>query len=228
MRRIHEFDTSLRKAFESGAHDGGVCFIRTDERNRIIPCSPNKVLVSDIIALRPFNRYVPYGFQTIAPSSLNKLVASIDKEIARLHTGEGDTPVLITVQQGEDLLKMVSTTLKFETGYEFDRKTILASTNFISTNSGDANMRGKIWLLVRTDRNNSRMRADGLRYFDSPDTAQREGRIARETADTIPLVMMLRQNGSVENGWRGGAFWWPVVVAPRNTKTAIFAASYAK
>ena len=46
MRRIHEFDAALREAFESGAHESGVYFIRRDPTNRLIPCSPNELLFS--------------------------------------------------------------------------------------------------------------------------------------------------------------------------------------
>src|SRR3989344_1113532 len=84
MKRIHEFDSALREAFENGAYDRGVYFISQDENGQISPCSPNKVLLSNILSLRPFRRFVPYGFQTIAPSSLVKKIIKIDKEIENL------------------------------------------------------------------------------------------------------------------------------------------------
>ena len=53
MRRIHGFDGALREAFESGAHDRGVYFIQKDAADRLIPCSPNKLLFSDVVSIRP-------------------------------------------------------------------------------------------------------------------------------------------------------------------------------
>jgi hypothetical protein len=62
LRSIHEFGTALRYAFETGAHDRGVAFVLKDQTNRVIPCAPNKILVSDIVALRPGSAYLPVGF----------------------------------------------------------------------------------------------------------------------------------------------------------------------
>lgn len=46
MKRIHEFDAALREAFESGANERGVYFIRKDPTNQLIACSPNKLLTT--------------------------------------------------------------------------------------------------------------------------------------------------------------------------------------
>ena len=50
---INSFENTLRHAFEGGAHDQGVVFIRRDATLRVRPCAPNKVLLSDIVAVRP-------------------------------------------------------------------------------------------------------------------------------------------------------------------------------
>lgn len=64
MKKIHEFDSALRQAFENGGHDKGVVFIQKDPKNKIIPCSPNKILLSRTTALKPLKRLLPVGFQT--------------------------------------------------------------------------------------------------------------------------------------------------------------------
>ncbi|MGR5988701.1 hypothetical protein ACT7CT_24875 [Bacillus sanguinis] len=63
------------------------------------------------------------------------------------------------------------------------------------------------------------------RFEDAPDTptgAKSELRIAKQVATDIPALILLRQEGKEENGWRGCQFWWPVLVTPENTKTAIY------
>ena len=65
MKRIHEFDVALREAYESGGPEGGVHFIQKDPSNRLIPCSPNKLLFSDVVSIRPGRRLVLSGFQTV-------------------------------------------------------------------------------------------------------------------------------------------------------------------
>ena len=66
---------------------------------------------------------------------------------------------------------------------------------------------------------------DGPRrpFYDSPDTSQREGVIARKVAQDSPMLMLFRQNGRVEQDWRGTPFYWPVIWVQKNVKTAIFA-----
>src|SRR5205085_12103671 len=48
MDRIHEFDAALRAAFEAGGQDQGVVFLRRDQGNQIVACSPNKILLSNV------------------------------------------------------------------------------------------------------------------------------------------------------------------------------------
>ena len=43
MKTIQDFDAALRKAFEEGGQNAGVVFLRKDNANRIVPCSPNKI-----------------------------------------------------------------------------------------------------------------------------------------------------------------------------------------
>lgn len=226
MKQIHEYDLALREAFESGAHNRGVYFIRKDEAGKIAPCSPNKILLSDIFSLRPFKRFVPYGFQTIAPSYLERKVVKLDKYISDLTNDVA--PILISIDSAEELLKKIAETVEFEKGLEFDWASVLASLNFLSRNTNDPDKRAKVWLLVRKDRDNNRMRSDGLRFFDAPDTSHIEGKIARQYATSVPMLMLFRQNGREELGWRGKAFWWPVLYAPESTPISIFASKVAK
>jgi hypothetical protein len=41
---------------------------------------------------------------------------------------------------------------------------------------------------------------------------------------SVPVLMLLRQEGSEGQGWRGLPFWWPVIVVPRDAVTSVFAA----
>jgi hypothetical protein len=55
------------------------------------------------------------------------------------------------------------------------------------------------------------------------DRRMRKTLAARQVAVDSPMLMLIRQNGAEEQGWRGTPFYWPVIVAQKNTKTAIFA-----
>jgi len=62
----------------------------------------------------------------------------------------------------------------------------------------------------------------GGRFQNAPDTKQEQD-VAENLDPGTPLLMLLRQKGSKEQGWNDCPFWWPVLQAPRNTKTVIFA-----
>jgi hypothetical protein len=87
LRRIDEFEIALREAFEKGAHDRGVAFICRDESNEVIPCAPNKLMLSDVIAVRPGGRLLPVGFQSRAKTHIQSMIDGIDDLIRFLvHT----------------------------------------------------------------------------------------------------------------------------------------------
>jgi hypothetical protein len=52
--------------------------------------------------------------------------------------------------------------------------------------------RGRVFLLVRTGRALARKQLSG-QFSDSPDTAQREGEIAKAVAQDLPVLMLIRQ-----------------------------------
>jgi hypothetical protein len=66
------------------------------------------------------------------------------------------------------------------------------------------------------------MRSDG-RPSNAPDTKQ-EMAIAEEYASHAPMLMLFKESGSEEGGWRGAEFWWPVLVAQQSAHPVIFAA----
>ena len=89
-------------------------------------------------------------------------------------------------------------------------------------NTSEESQRGLVWALWRGDRDLKRIRESG-RFSNAPDSPHREGKIAREIGTHIPVLMLLRQNGREEDGWRGTPFYWPVVLTPADTRTAMFA-----
>jgi hypothetical protein len=227
MRRMHESDVALRESIERNPRQA-VAFIQRDARGQIVPCSPNKILVSNTTTLRPFKRILPIGFQTDYKTNTAAAVNEIDRLLDRAMSGRDERePFEISLQFALDLLRKIEPTLVMaeDLGYEFDWEAARAALEYLSLNSESATRRGSVWCLVRRDRNLKRFQpALGEPFFsDAPDTAQREGVVARDTAIDLPMLMLIRQNGRDEDGWRGTPFYWPVIVAQRNARTAIFA-----
>ncbi|MHB8527772.1 MAG: Z1 domain-containing protein [Candidatus Acidiferrales bacterium] len=224
MKRIHGFDAALREAFESGANDRGVYFIRKDTANRLIPCSPNKLLFSDVVSIRPGRRLVLSGFQTVSKSAGSKSLRELDDRIASL-VGSATEPVLVDVDEALTLLEMAYDSIEFDDSTDDDRKAHLAALEHLSRTSKNLSSRGKVWLLTAKDRNVARYREEG-RFSNAPDTKQQKD-LARTRAQDIPVLMLLRQNGDEAKGWRGLPFWWPAIVTPTSAATAIFATQEA-
>jgi Z1 domain len=219
MKRIHEFDVALREAYQSGGPEGGVHFIQKDPSNRLIPCSPNKLLFSDVVSIRPGRRLVLSGFQTVYKTQGAKNLEALDKRVDEL-VGAAEEPVLIDVADGIELLKSAYDNLEFDDDTDDDRKAHIAALEFLSRTSKMPELKGKVWLMVEKDRGMRRYREEG-RFSNAPDTKQQG--LARSKAEDIPALMLLRQNGEEAKGWRGMPFWWPVIVTPRSAATAIFA-----
>lgn len=222
MKNIHDFDSALREAFESGAHDRGVYFIQTDAQHRVSACSPNKLMFSDVLSVRPGRRLLPTGFQTVSKTAGTRNLSKLDQAIDRL-VGTKVDPVLITVQEAIELLQLAYQNLEFQDDGDNVSNAHTAALQLLSSKAVPQQLRGKVWLMTAKDRNVTRYRDEG-RFSDSPDTKQ-QSKLAYELAEDIPVLMLLRQNGDEAKGWKNLPFWWPLVVPPRNAVTMIYAAA---
>lgn len=216
MKKIHEFDVALREAFENGSHDHGVVFIQKDEANRIVPCSPNKLLLSHTTTLKPSTRLLPVGFKLKPSSQLGRPVAFIDSQLSIFEEPQ-TKPILLPVERVVQLIRSIEET--FAEGSGWDVQAFITGLEYMARR-GKGERKDKIWVLVRRNRETRRLKADG-RPENSPDSYQ-EKDLARETAVDIPCLILLRQNGDVEKGWTGHPFWWPILVTPQEARTVIF------
>lgn len=230
MKAMHECDSALRASFENSDGDQSVVFIRKDEGGLIRACSPNKILLSKVTTLRPYRRILPFGFQTDYPSYLKPVISSIDKKLTELGY-LNEEPFLIDISEATCLVRMIQKTLKseIEEGYNFDWDAAVAMLNYLSCLSTELTCFGKVWCLIRTDRNLSRTKSSGshIQYSDAPDTARTETKVAKEVAINNPMLILIKQRGSEESGWRGSPFYWPVIYAQKNLKTVIFSSEVA-
>ncbi len=221
MKRIHEFDSALREAFESGAHDQGVYFVQRDAAKKLIPCSPNKLLFSDVVSIRPGRRLILSGFQTVSKSAGAKNLAVLDARVNAL-VGASEEPHLIGIEEAVDLLNLAFANIEFpDASVDDDRPAHIVALEHLSVTCKKPELKGKVWFMAARDRNVARYREEG-RFSNAPDTKQQKD-LAMTKANDIPVLMFLRQNGTEEKQWRGLPFWWPVVLTPKSSATVIFA-----
>ncbi|MGL4821127.1 MAG: Z1 domain-containing protein, partial [Bacilli bacterium] len=222
MCTIHEFDSSLRTAIANGDNNG-VAFIQRDTKNKIIPCSPNKVLLSDIVMLKPHKRILPVGFQTGYKTYIRKTVEQIDALVDQLVSGRA--PVLVDVAQAVQIAEWIKDTYDDEAGIPWRLQDFVASLRYLAANCPErVEAKDKVWLLVRKNRSLSRVRSTG-RLEDSPVNASGNDSdlaIARKFAVENPVLILTRQEGLEEQGWRGTPFYWPVLIVPGNAETVVF------
>lgn len=224
MERIHEFDSELREAFEKG-HDQGVVFIQKDTSNKIVPCSPNKILLSNLVTLKPHKRILPVGFQSGYKTYINKKVERVSemvKEIKKYSPQVIDNDAFLApLSKVKEILSIIYETLEMEDGYEWDLEEYYSILDYLTLDNKDK----LVWVITRDGRDMSRIDSQG-RFENSPDSSKgkkAELKIAKKVAIDQPAVILLKQNGKEIQGWRGTEFWWPVMVTQLNIESTIYA-----
>lgn len=215
---INDFENTLRSAFESGAHEQGVVFIQSDADNRVRPCAPNKVMLSNVVAVRPTGLYLPTGFQT---GTVREMTAA-EKEIDTLiPAGIRDKQRFAEIDRGTALhiISIIAKTLEFADG-EFEWDAMRGLLDYYSDVRDGGN--GKVLLLVETGRKLSRDKSgdkSGLSILGG-------GAIRALVLDpqrSKPALVLLQQEGTKELGWGGHRFWWPILAAPGTVEPCVFA-----
>jgi hypothetical protein len=230
LTAIHQFDSALRKAFENGINGGeaGVVFLERDEQGKIRPCAPNKILVSSTETVYPFARFLPIGFQTKPRTTITHIIDRIDQIICDESGGKTVKPFLIGFDKAVALLDLVDQTFDYDDRWDnidnkWDKNALIAIIHRLVDNITTPQLKGKIYCYAQTGRKVSRTKNGGTAFTDAPDDGKTDIPIAKGVAQETPCLIMLKQNGSSTNGWRDAEFWWPVLFAPSNARTAIFA-----
>lgn len=230
MTQMEEFDVSLRSAIEAGG-DRAVQFIRKAADGSIVPCSPNKILVATTQTLRPHKRILPIGFKTgyrTGANGIGKIIEDIDTKVEDLCGFDAKQPVLVPLAKALELLNQIEPTMHFPEDdappFDWDgARTALAHLSHQHSNPAE---RGKVWLWAAKSRNSGRFTSESSHstYIETPDSPKTEGMIAKTYATDHPILFLLRQNGTEEQGWHDTPFYWPVIRAQTRTPTAIYTA----
>ncbi len=221
LRRIHELEVALREAFARGAHDRGVAFVRLDEHRTITPCAPNKVMLSDLVAIRPGGRLLPVGFQSGPKTKIERIVNGIDAMIpAEWHYRAKQELARVPTLKLHEIIAKIAETLDFEDA-NWDWNAFHAAIDFFARMNPNVVERDMVLVAAWINREGNRMRSGG-RFANAPDSKQQ--REAAEFAQTMPILCLLRHSGSKDEGWGGHPFWWPVLFAPREAAPVVYAA----
>ena len=145
---INTFENTLRRAFESGAHDQGVVFIQADPMRRVRPCAPNKVLLSDMVALSANGMLLPTNFQTRGGTAMASVQAKLDKLIKPEWR---DTGAFVPVERETalDIIAAIEESMEFD-NVQFEWDALRGLIDYYSdvAHGGD----GKVLLIAETGR----------------------------------------------------------------------------
>lgn len=222
MEKITEIDIVLREDIKSGKQGSGVYFITRKEQDSnfgngyIKPCSPDKIRVSDVVLLQGHMRLLPIGFSSVCKTKYDKATKNIEKILDGAKKINENT-YLFRLEQMKNLLSYVyETFVEDEGAYRFiTLDEMLTSLRYFSK---------KDIALCTVYRNMDvgKYKGKDLRLQDAPDTGQLHFKRAKELAIENPCLMLFQEKG-MNDGWNGRAFWWPVLVAPKNVPKTIYA-----
>ena len=195
---------------------------------RISPSAQNKYTPANTKVLKPYQRTYPVGFQTLEPTENNKLTKKIEEVLQ--HAVEGkkaneDGFYLVHYNDVVEILSLIRESYTYATEYnnvglEWDINDMVTPLEHLTYDTD-----GMVLVAVRCDRNLSRERENIFdkrgRFIDAPE-AGGEIKIDKKNAIDRPVLVLLKQNGSKDLGWRGTAFYWPVLTTPQNMNAGIF------
>jgi len=220
---INEFENALREAFENGTHDRGVVFIQTDNKRRVRPCAPNKVLLSNVVAVKANGFYLPTGFDT----TRGKIMTTSQKELERLIPKEAidkKSFIEIEVSLAGQILDLIEQTLKIPTD-DFEWEAMKGLIDYYSDVRDPKD--GKLLLLAETGRRLDRYASGDKSGLSILGTGLRN--LVTAIGRTKPALILLQQEGSSNLNWSGGQkFWWPILAAPSSVEPCVFATKVAK
>lgn len=226
MARINEMDDQLRDWFVNSTDDEkSAVFITLSPQKNIIPCNSGKLAISNLTTIKPFKRITTSGFQTDSNTAIKDTISEIDNMLTTQDGYKKDDIFEIDVNLVIDILQKIRTTYIYNrpidenSEYEWDVTEMIGCIKY-ATKNGD----GKMYCLHRTNRDMSRKRANG-NFVDAPEDGNKDTPLVRSAAKVKPVIILLKQNGKEENGWRNAEFYWPVLRMPFNIDPAVFSSN---
>ena len=231
--RMNDLDNQLREWFLAGKDkmEPNAIFIGYDKN--IKPCSSQKIKVSNTLTLKSQTRILPIGFWTGSNTAINKIIKRIDYLIINSsnYANQDENGFFeMNKQEVLQILQLIESTYVYDSKHNnMDRindvKEMMCAVEYCSDQSAD-----KMYVLHRTNRNMSRVRANGS-WVDAPDDGHTDLAPSRNKAQDTPVIMFIRQNGAKykdpltgeDMGWNNAAFYWPVLLTQKDLNPVMYA-----
>ena len=227
LKRINAMDESLREQFERAMRDGRdpeSVFVCRDARGQIVPCAPSRLLVASISTIAPQSRHLPVGFQTDCATKIKNTVDKIDADVLNVpdyQNCDADGIFKIDRDLAIDILQRIRSTYIYNRPVDKNIGLDWNVEEMIDILKWALKDNRQLYCLRRANRQLSRYRANGG-FADAPDDGRTDLIPARAKAIDLPLLMLIRENGSSTQGWRDAPFYWPVLIVQENVRSAIY------
>ena len=173
MTKITEFDAALREDIEKDTFKDGIVFIqkysgyKTDDKgarikDAIIPCSPDKIALSNVILMKPQARVLPIGFTPVAKASSAKISKEVNNELLKIIPESQRDPILVSVDVIEPILHHIYDSIRKDE----DSERFVTADRFISVMNYLARQDKEIYLLVRRNRAIEKFKKNGTTIQD--------------------------------------------------------------
>ena len=180
MTHITEIDSALREDIENGKSGEGIYFLQQStvdgNTGRIIPCSPSKILLSNVVLLKPQRRLLPVGFTPIEKIHSSQIVKDIDLHLLKLMP-QGETEAkIVLLDDIESIVRLAFSVLSAdeESSRFMTDDAFMTSLRYLT---GDSE---KLYLIVRRNKSIAKYKTNHQVFEDSPDTTKDELGIAKK------------------------------------------------
>lgn len=218
---INTLETSLRNAFETGAHDAGVVFIQSDATRRVRPCAPNKILLSDVVTVSPKDMLLPSDFQTKGGTVMAKIQKNLD-DLIKPEWRDSCKFIAVNRETAIAIINEIEKSMEFDT-VEFEWGAMRGIVDYYINSSHDGNE--SILIYAETGRKLSRAGSGDKSGRSILGTSLRKKVL--EEHRSKPALILLQQEGGRELGWTAHKFWWPIFAAPTDAEPCVFATKVA-
>jgi len=126
---------------------------------------------------------------------------------------------MVPIDVAETIIDRIAALLVFRPDAPWEVRTFKAALRHLAT--ANPAEQGQVVLLVRRNRELPRVRTD-RRYQTAVDSKVEVDAVAA-ASQHAPALLLYRQNGATEHGWKGSSFWWPLIRTPRIARAVVFA-----
>ncbi|WP_347291387.1 Z1 domain-containing protein [Kluyvera georgiana] len=216
LKHVHEFDSALRKAFENGNTSSGVVFLENDSAKGVVPCSPSKISISQVLTVNPGGYFLPTDFDLSSSSKLKNYINEIDGRLSSYYNKKIQ-PHTVNKKFAIEILSLIKKTLILNKDDEFTWHVLFDLIDYYCKSIHDDNIEIIVERGRKINKNNS-----GDKSGRSIVGGQKIRELLQQQRNNL-VIVFLQQEGGTQLGWSVDSnFWWPILVSPTHSNPCIY------